>query len=100
MLNTTKNAIKEILKADPSLSPTERTRTLARMRELEPKTTAQASTPEILRRADVARMLHRSLRAVDMLAAEGFLTRVTLPGRKRSCGFRKAEVYSLIGEAS
>ncbi|NCC51879.1 MAG: hypothetical protein EOM20_11765 [Spartobacteria bacterium] len=99
MLDTAREVIKATLKADPTLTAKDRARIMSKLREVDHPQT-EPSAPEIFRRADVARMLHRSLRAVDQLAVEGILTRVKLPGRTRSCGFRKAEVYSLIGEAS
>ncbi|MBM3892124.1 MAG: hypothetical protein FJ388_23655 [Verrucomicrobia bacterium] len=53
----------------------------------------------LLRRGEVAQLLARSPRAVDRLAADGVLPRVTLPGRQRGAGFRLSAVQSLIAGA-
>jgi hypothetical protein len=50
----------------------------------------------VMRRLDVAKTLGRSLRTVDMMAAEGLLRRVTLPGRTRACGFLAEDVEALL----
>jgi hypothetical protein len=103
MLPTTADALKALLKADPSLTPDDRSAILAAVRnhgrepekkEPEPKTVC------VLQRAEVARRFGRSLRFVDKLAVQGVLRRVKLPGRQRACGYREDEVERLIaGEA-
>jgi hypothetical protein len=62
------------------------------------KATEPPALDRILRRGEVARLLARSPRAVDRLAADGVLRRVTLPGRARAAGFRLHDVQTLIGE--
>ena len=57
---------------------------------------AEPDRPRVLRRGEVALMLGRTPRAVDLLAAQGVLSRVTLPGRTRGAGFREADVRALI----
>jgi hypothetical protein len=60
---------------------------------------AKAAPPRearLLRREVVAERLGCSLRTVDHLAAEGVLRKVTLPGRKRACGFLDAAVEALL----
>ncbi len=101
MLPTTIDAVKALLKADPSLTPADRCvivgaiRNHGRSGEATPATTRQGV--RILTRAEVARRFDRSLRFVDKLATEGVLQRVTLPGRVRACGYREADVERLLG---
>ena len=45
-------------------------------------------------------MLACSLRSLDALAADGKLSRVRLPGRRRAAGFREADVRALIEEGA
>ncbi len=52
--------------------------------------------PRVVRRHEAARMLARSLRSVDMLAAQGLLRRIKLPGRKRGCGFLESDLLALL----
>jgi predicted DNA-binding transcriptional regulator AlpA len=98
MLHTTLEIVRSGLKADPTLTPQDRARLLAALRE----PAAQKSTPEIftesrlVRRAEVARRLSCSLRTVDKLAASGVLAKRKLPGRLRASGFLASDVDSLI----
>ena len=103
MLPTTVDAVKALLKADPSLTPSERTKIVGAVRNhgqpAGPKPTLARGSARILTRAEVAKRFGRTLRFVDTLSAQGVLQRVTLPGRIRSCGFREADVEQLmIGE--
>ncbi len=98
MLPTTIDAIRSLLKADPSLSPRERTRILAVLKShgKEGADKATPNTPRILRRDTVAGRLGCTVRQVDNLAREKILRRVVLPGRKRGAGFRESDVLALI----
>ena len=100
MLVSTLDAVKAVLKADPALTPGDRARIVASVRNhgKESETLRTIAVPEkrILPRAAVALRFNRSLRFVDHLAKAGILRRVTLPGRKRACGFRAEEVDQLI----
>ncbi len=61
--------------------------------------TGQTPEPQperLLRRGEVAARLSCSVRLVDLLARQGSLTRVKLPGRRRGNGFLESEVASLI----
>ena len=90
MLPTTGDAVKAMLKADPSLTPADRTQIMAALRNHgKPKT-------RILQRKEVARRFNRSLRFVDKLAVEGILPRVKMPGRIRACGYREEDVERLM----
>jgi hypothetical protein len=100
MLNTTIEILRSGLKADPTLTPQDRTRLLAALREpaaqkSEPVTSAE---PRLVRRAEVARRMSRSLRFVDKLAASGILAKRKLPGRVRASGFLASDVDKLITE--
>lgn len=100
MLPTTKDAIRAILKVDASLTPENRLEILSAMdaagRGPPSNRTALIDDAKVVRRKEVAQMLGRSIRLVDMLARTNALPRVTLPGRKRACGFRLADVTALI----
>lgn len=100
MLTTTLDAVKALLKADPALTPADRARIVASVRNhgRDSDTTRPGVAPEkrILPRAEVARRFNRSLRFVDHLAKAGTLRRITLPGRKRACGFLAEEVERLM----
>jgi predicted site-specific integrase-resolvase len=60
------------------------------------ETEPTATEPRILRRAEAARRLGASIRAVDNWHRCGIIHKVTLPGRKRACGFRESEINALI----
>jgi hypothetical protein len=99
MLPTTYDAIKAILRADPSLPLPERNHVLGLLRsgpeKAKPETTGER-VPRIIRRAEVAQRLSCSLRTVDGLAASGVLKKRKLPGRVRASGFLEGDVAALI----
>ena len=67
------------------------------LRELTGEVTpAQTEANRIMRRAEVAQVLGRSLRAIDLLAAQGHLQKIVMPGRRRGGGFRAADVFALF----
>ena len=95
MLPTTIEIIRSGLKGDPSLSPADRTRLIALLRngQAAPKVEPPAErVPCILRRAEVARRLSCSLRTVDKLPIQ----KVKLPGRQRAAGFLEGDVNALL----
>jgi len=98
MLPTTLDATKAMLKADPSVTPAERSHLLALLRNCgKPEAPPPApSEPRIVRRAEAARRLGVSLRAVDHWARTGILRKVVLPGRVRAAGFRESDITDLI----
>jgi len=100
MLPTTVDAVKALLKADPSLTPADRSKIVGAIRNhgrpSEPKPTPERQSARILTRGEVAKRFGRTLRFVDNLAKDGTLRRVTLPGRKRACGFLAEEVERLM----
>jgi len=98
MLSTTTEAVRSILKADPSLTPADRSRILAGIRNHGREPDKRESTPNrIMRRGEVAVCLGRSKRFVDKLAAEGILHKVAMPGRRRAIGFLGEDVEKLLG---
>ena len=100
MLPTTVDAVKALLKADPSLTPADRSQIVGIIRNhgrpAEPRPSPKRQGACILTRAEVAKRFNRSKRFVDKLATEGVLQRVTLPGRVRACGYREADVERLL----
>lgn len=99
MLATTFDLFKAGLRTDPTVSPADRSRLLALLRSDAPPTAPVApAAPEarILTRVATAARFNRSVRFVDLLARQGVLKRVTLPGRVRACGFREADVVALM----
>jgi len=96
MLPTTRDAIKSILRTDPTLGSDECKEILRALRESHDKGKPPKVGPRILRRREVAAKLGCSIRTIDNLAAEGTLARVALPGRSRGIGFRLRDVEALI----
>jgi predicted DNA-binding transcriptional regulator AlpA len=79
------------------LSKSERREFLRTFTDTPTPAPAAPGPDRILRRGEVARLLARSDRAIDRLAADGILQKVKLPGRRRCCGFRLSDVLSMIG---
>jgi len=100
MLETTLDAIRAILKADPSIIVRERNQILAAIRNggIAGPTPLSIpnSGPRILNRKEVAKRLGRSLRLIDRLASDGVLVKRRLPGRIRCTGFLESDVNDLI----
>jgi len=98
MLGTTIEIIRSGLKSDPTLTPHERARLLAALRQPAAQKSGRetSSDPRLVRRAEVARRLSRSLRFVDKLASAGILAKHKLPGRLRASGFLASDVDALI----
>ena len=100
MLETTKDAIKAVLKADATLTPENRRNILSAIEDAgrhPPMADAAAIVgTNVVKRKEVAKMLGRSVRLVDMLAQTNALRRIKLPGRKRACGFLLSDVAALV----
>jgi hypothetical protein len=96
MLATTFNLLRCGLESDPSLTPADRKRILAIVRDggknPSRSDSAPLDPPRLLRRVEVARRLACSLRTVDKLPVR----KVKLPGRKRAAGFLEADVNALL----
>ena len=99
MLNITQEAVRALLKSDPTLAPQDRAQILSVLKS-HGLATAVTDTahkpPRLLRRSETAARLGCTIRQIDNLAREGILTRIILRGRKRAAGFREAEVNKLI----
>jgi hypothetical protein len=97
MLSTTADAIRSMLKADPSLSPDDRNAILHAVRNHGKINTPRSEPiPQLVSRRRAAAMLGRSTRLVDLLANSGRLARVRLTGATRAAGFRYSDVVALI----
>jgi predicted DNA-binding transcriptional regulator AlpA len=97
MNTNTYDAIKAVLRSDPSLDLPERNRLLVGLRS--PDTKKQESKEygdRILRRAEVAERLSISRRTVDAWAKQGLIPKVKLPNRTRMLGCRERDVIALI----
>jgi hypothetical protein len=90
MMSHTIEIIKTALKADNSVSASDRARVLATIRH------GGSQAPEPARLAEAAHRLGCSLRLVDRLAKDGALVKRKLPGRKRAAGFLESDVLALI----
>jgi len=99
MQGTTVEAVKAIVRADPSISPQERQAIVVAVQNCGKKVEVApvaSSRVQVLRRGEVAERLAKSVRTVDALARAGFLRKVTLPGRIRGAGFLLADVERLM----
>ena len=101
MLPTTMVAVRSILLADPSVSPVERNRLVALMRQ-RAVTAVKAEAAQVctgvrlMRRGEVAERLSVTPRTVDRLAKSGALLKRMLPGRKRASGFLESDLVALL----
>jgi hypothetical protein len=92
MLNSTKAAVSAILSADPSVTPEQKKAMLQAAAE----TPAHAvNMQRVIKRNEASQLLGLGLKRVDQLARAGVLTRVTLPGCKRSIGFSEASLRAI-----
>jgi len=99
MLQSTLDLLKSVLRSDPTLSAAERTAVLAQIRQGGKTSAAQPAgrtEARLIRRAEAARRLSRSVRTVDKLAASGVLQKRKLPGRVKASGFLESELEALI----
>jgi len=99
MLNSTYDAVKAILKADPSITVPERNELLSALRNGPTKRSpadAPPSEPRLLRRAEAARRAACSVRLIDRLAKDGVLPKRRLPGRQRAAGVLESDLLALL----
>lgn len=100
MLSTTLDAIKAMLKADPSIAVPERTAILAALRGQPANTATKPATEpgveKLLSPKAAGELLSRSPRAMHLLAQQGVVRKVVLPGRQRAAGFRLSDLEALI----
>jgi predicted DNA-binding transcriptional regulator AlpA len=97
MKKQTLKVIEEVLKNDGSVSPAERKRLVG---EVAIGTDGDNFPDRILRRAEVARLLGRSIKTIDRLASRGCLGKVTFPGYRRAAGFRMSDIERLVGRGA
>ena len=99
MLNTTQDAFRAMLRADPSVTTGERARILSVIRGRDDPPAAPTPTPAPgpcwIRTREAAHRLACSPRTIARLAQSGDLIRRRLPGRVRSCGFLARDVEKL-----
>lgn len=103
MLDSTIELIRAGLKTDPTLSPEDRARLVALIRNHGKQTqvtppTAQDPVPKVLRRKQAAERLNSSLRFVDLLARQGVLKKCVLPGRTRAVGILESSLSAVLAK--
>ena len=91
MQTNTISLIDAILRSDGSISQGDRHRVLATLKD----ETADGMD-RLLKRAQAAKLLGRSPRAIDRLVERGVLKRVVFPASKRAAGYRASDVARLI----
>jgi hypothetical protein len=96
MLDTTIEAIKAIIKTDPTVTPDSRTGLLAVLRHGGDAQPAPAPHG-IVKIGEAAALLKCSKRTVASLMVTGALKAVVLPGRKRAHAVTRQSVEVLIG---
>ena len=99
MLPSTIEILRSALKADATITPTERKRIMVLLRagpEAPKSVPAAPNEPRLIRRAEAARRLGCSLRLVDRLARDGILPKRHLPNRQRAAGFLESDLLAVI----
>lgn len=101
MNNTTLEIVRSALRADPSVTPSDRTRLLALLRNGKVQTPPNSSPvptapPGIVRPGAVARRLGRSVRSVHLLCRQGLLEKIKFPGRQRCAGITSQSLEALL----
>lgn len=92
MLDTTLQAVKAVLKADPSMTPDGIKAVLTAAKNPTGQTTRQLAIPS----TEAAKLLGVTYRTVARLTKDGYLTPCYLPGRKRTFGVSWESVENLI----
>ncbi len=97
-MTTTTEIIRASLRADPSITSTERNRLLATIRSggIVNGPRVVASEPKIVRFKHAAACLSCTTRQIAKLCSEGSLVRATLPGRKRAFGVTNESLAALV----
>ena len=99
MLPTTYDAIKSVLRADPSVATPERNLILQSLRNGPTPANRAAVSPQppgIVRPKTAAGQLSCSVRGIHQLAAEGLLDKVRFPGRQRCAGITTESLNRLL----
>jgi hypothetical protein len=103
MLDSTIELIRAGLKTDPTLSPEDRARLVALLRNQGkpapvPPPAAPDPAPKVIRRRQAAERLNSSLRFVDLLARQGILKKCVLPGRTRAVGILESSLLAVLAK--
>lgn len=99
MLRPTIEAIRHVLRTDPSVPLVEQREILRFLRHGASRSLTKESPPaepRLVRRKEAATRLGISLRTLDKLCQSGILTRRVLPGRKRASGIPLGQIDALI----
>ena len=91
----TMRIVDSVLRSDDTISQAERARLIS-VAQTGLVADGDPSQDRLVRRAEAARLLSRSLKSVDRLAERGILKRVVFPSCKRGAGFRLSQIASLI----
>ncbi len=97
MLPTTRDAVRSILRTDPTLAAADRERLFSALSERalrEPDKPADA--PRIIGYADAAGRIRCTPKHLHRLCAQGILRKIRFPGRTRCRGVLEADVTSLL----
>jgi hypothetical protein len=103
LTTSTLELVRAALKSDPTITPAERVKTLALLRNghvTKQNLPASPKLPSILRPAQAAERLSRSVRAVHRLCEEGLLQKVKFKGRTRCAGITSASLEALVNASS
>jgi len=94
MLPTTMNAVREILKADPSVSIPDRQNIIAALRGNHAAAEPSTIEDRLISVRETARLLNVSTRQIHRLAKFGTLRKVKISPRK--AGFSNREIIGLV----
>ncbi len=100
-LQTTRDALRSILRTDPTMSPEDRQRVLAALNApaaAKATGTARAALPRIVRFAVAAEQLGCGVRLLHRLAQRGAIRKCRLPGRVRCHGILEEDLARLMAE--
>jgi hypothetical protein len=101
VLPQTKVAVRAILSADQSVTDKERTKIIERIFRADDGDENQpAEQDRIVLRGEASKILSRSTRGIDLLARQGLLKKIKLPGRQRCAGFRLSAINKFLESAS
>ena len=103
MLETTLDLMRAALKADPTIVPAQRNKIIALVRNggsKADKIVPPVKLPAIVRPAQAAETLSRSVRAIHALCVEGLLKKAKFPGRQRAAGITQESLTALLNAST
>jgi hypothetical protein len=102
VLPQTKVAVRAILSADQSVTDKERSKIIERIFRADDGDDEgrPAEQDRIVLRGEASKILSRSTRGIDLLARQGLLKKIKLPGRQRCAGFRLSAINKFLESAS